>query len=434
MLSAVASAARIRSVLDRWRRIRDLAGIRALVQRDDSDAYTCMELDGGAGLRGSSSRQPDEERCFVGRWRHRRSSDGTEASGRSLRLKPAWLLLGQCTSRHMPALPASSSTSTVMGGTLAMLAGLVRTKRWHPRWGSPIRVSDRPRRLHGPAAHPPIQRGGGHRRSYSHARASPGNGAARSAVLGIGIDVLYLPRLRALMARQAQRAAGASTSTPKRVATAADRLASRILCCSELSEWEVLKAASRSRSHDRGSGGGDGDGEQLDAALVRFLAVRWCAKEAAYKALYPVHVVSWKDLCLEKPLSSGVEANAELQEQERSGMRSRKPQLRLSDEWRARIALVATDAVPELHFSASHDGDYVVANVLALRGGGDGFDAGVWEQTSIPPLATAAARDGSTRPSSKLADALLADELDDDCAGAATADPRRQHVDQPHPA
>lgn len=65
---------------------------------------------------------------------------------------------------------------------------------------------------------------------------------------------------------------------------------------------------------------------------------RWTAKEAAYKALYPAVRATWKDLRLHRP----------------SG--STKPAL----DWLGTSTLVG-----RLHVSISHDGEYVVANVLA---------------------------------------------------------------------
>ncbi|KAF8591972.1 4'-phosphopantetheinyl transferase [Ramaria rubella] len=121
-------------------------------------------------------------------------------------------------------------------------------------------------------------------------------------ILGVGTDVLYLPRMAALVKR---RSAG--------------RLASRILCEREHGHWVSLQ------NHN----------DQL-----RFLAVRWCVKEAAYKALQPDLALGWKDISfLKDPI-----------------LTNRKPVLHMIREctWTVKF-----------HASVSHDGDYVIAMVVA---------------------------------------------------------------------
>ncbi|KDQ17590.1 hypothetical protein BOTBODRAFT_185729 [Botryobasidium botryosum FD-172 SS1] len=121
-------------------------------------------------------------------------------------------------------------------------------------------------------------------------------------ILGVGIDILHLPRLRSLLSRRDPLL-----------------LAKRILSAPELAEWEDIPP-------------------QQCARRERFLAVRWTAKEAAYKALYPAVRATWKDLRFHRPDGSP------------------KPVL----DW-----LGSSDAVGRLHVSVSHDGEYVAANVLA---------------------------------------------------------------------
>jgi holo-[acyl-carrier protein] synthase len=72
---------------------------------------------------------------------------------------------------------------------------------------------------------------------------------------------------------------------------------------------------------------------------IRFLAVRWAVKEAAYKALFPSYKPTWKELTAVKEPSGGG-----------------KPELRFGKFESVR-----------LHVSVSHDGEYTVANVLAER-------------------------------------------------------------------
>ncbi|KAJ7283718.1 4'-phosphopantetheinyl transferase superfamily [Mycena rebaudengoi] len=73
-------------------------------------------------------------------------------------------------------------------------------------------------------------------------------------VLGIGVDVVHVPRIAALLRRRNPH-----------------RLASRILSPQESAQLELLTDPT-------------------------FLAVRWAVKEAAYKALYPKFRPTWKEL------------------------------------------------------------------------------------------------------------------------------------------
>ncbi|KAJ7667957.1 4'-phosphopantetheinyl transferase superfamily [Mycena polygramma] len=74
------------------------------------------------------------------------------------------------------------------------------------------------------------------------------------SVLGIGVDVVHVPRIAALLLRYPRR------------------LPSRILSPDEAATEPHLLAD------------------------PTFIAVRWAVKEAAYKALYPHHLPRWKDL------------------------------------------------------------------------------------------------------------------------------------------
>ncbi|KAK7061665.1 4'-phosphopantetheinyl transferase [Favolaschia claudopus] len=120
------------------------------------------------------------------------------------------------------------------------------------------------------------------------------------SILGIGVDVVHVPRIVALLRRYPQK------------------LPSRILSPYEASESHLL----------------------VDP---QFIAVRWAVKEAAYKALYPYHKPTWKQLSYH------------------GFQNGRKP------------ALVYTPQAPSdentknwgpIHVSVSHDGDYVFASVL----------------------------------------------------------------------
>ncbi|KAF7355258.1 4'-phosphopantetheinyl transferase [Mycena sanguinolenta] len=117
------------------------------------------------------------------------------------------------------------------------------------------------------------------------------------SVLGIGVDVVHVPRIAALLRRYPRR------------------LASRILSLEEASESCLL-------------------------ADPKYIAVRWAVKEAAYKAFYPHHQPTWKELTYHG-LKNG-----------------RKP------------TLIYNSPRPEdsknldIHVSVSHDGEYVFASVL----------------------------------------------------------------------
>ncbi|KAJ6539282.1 4'-phosphopantetheinyl transferase superfamily [Mycena capillaripes] len=114
-------------------------------------------------------------------------------------------------------------------------------------------------------------------------------------ILGIGVDVVHVPRIAALLSRYPQR------------------LASRILSPDEAKDSHLLTDPT-------------------------FIAVRWAVKEAAYKALYPYYLPTWKDLTYH-------------------GLRNgRKPVLLYRPNDGSKLG--------DIHVSVSHDGEYVFASVL----------------------------------------------------------------------
>ncbi|KAF8076318.1 4'-phosphopantetheinyl transferase [Lyophyllum atratum] len=126
------------------------------------------------------------------------------------------------------------------------------------------------------------------------------------AILGVGVDVVHIPRIAALLQRRGSR------------------LPSRILSREEFSQWESLSSSDVSRQ-------------------VRFLAVRWGIKEAAYKAMYPTVRPTWKELAYRGLGEGSVRA---------------KPVLVY------RPILVADKLkIGPIHLSVSHDGEYVLASV-----------------------------------------------------------------------
>ncbi|KAG1453609.1 hypothetical protein G6F55_008049 [Rhizopus delemar] len=82
-------------------------------------------------------------------------------------------------------------------------------------------------------------------------------------ILGIGVDILHLPRLSSLVIRRGR-----------------EKLAKRILSKKELIEFNNLTF-----QHEQS---------------MMYLATRWCIKEAVYKALYPAHRLEWKQVTVIK--------------------------------------------------------------------------------------------------------------------------------------
>lgn len=121
-------------------------------------------------------------------------------------------------------------------------------------------------------------------------------------VLGIGIDLLHIPRFRAVLARRGQA-----------------KMVQRILTAKEREEYQTLSE---------------------DAHRLRFLGVRWAVKEAAYKALYPSFRLTWKDLSFTREGASP------------------KPILDLESP-------TSDNPHLKMHASVSHDGEYIIAQVLA---------------------------------------------------------------------
>ena len=140
----------------------------------------------------------------------------------------------------------------------------------------------------------------------------------RMGIIGVGIDIVHIPRIVSLVARR----------TPA-------KLAARILSPSEFNEWETSSPSATTTPIV--TAGSSGMIAAEDLRWVRFLAVRWAVKEAAYKALFPNYKPTWKELSVSKEPGDGG-----------------KPRLRFEKFENVR-----------LHVSVSHDGEYTVANVLA---------------------------------------------------------------------
>ncbi|KAN0140012.1 4'-phosphopantetheinyl transferase [Lactarius tabidus] len=121
-------------------------------------------------------------------------------------------------------------------------------------------------------------------------------------ILGIGVDVLHLPRLTRHLCD--------------------NRLARRILSPAELQNYLALPK----EDHER---------------RIRFLGVRWAVKEAVYKAVYPIVKPTWRDFTLQKPAGSP------------------KPDLVYHPK-DSQLSL----RLGCIHTSVSHDGDYTFATVI----------------------------------------------------------------------
>ncbi|KAF8351520.1 4'-phosphopantetheinyl transferase [Amanita rubescens] len=123
------------------------------------------------------------------------------------------------------------------------------------------------------------------------------------SILGIGVDVVHVPRVLALIHRRGPQ-----------------KFASRILSSQEVTDWNALPPS------------------MTPFARAQFLAVRWSIKEAAYKAVFPTLRPTWKELTY------------------RSSSKCSKPQLLYH----------AQDVHPvgKFHVSASHDGDYIFTSVV----------------------------------------------------------------------
>ena len=120
-------------------------------------------------------------------------------------------------------------------------------------------------------------------------------------ILGVGVDIVHLPRIAALISRRGS-----------------DKLAKRILSPTEYIEFRA--------KYDINN----------DPSQVRYLGSRWCMKEAVYKALYPIHKLEWKQVSITKQAG--------------------KPHLFILNS--------SLYGIQKTHVSLSHDGDYAIAQVI----------------------------------------------------------------------
>ncbi|KAI1321216.1 hypothetical protein EDD11_007782 [Mortierella claussenii] len=123
-------------------------------------------------------------------------------------------------------------------------------------------------------------------------------------ILGIGIDILHLPRIKQVLSRRP------------------DRFLTRILTPTERQEFKTLVQSCQ--------------GKIDDDVPVRHLGARWALKEASYKAMFPHHKLTWQDVSVVK--------------------QDGKPCLDIPEKDRFGIG--------KTHATVSHDGEYLIAQVL----------------------------------------------------------------------
>ncbi|KAI9209316.1 4'-phosphopantetheinyl transferase superfamily [Polychytrium aggregatum] len=141
-----------------------------------------------------------------------------------------------------------------------------------------------------------------------------------SHIIGVGVDLLHLPRFAALLNRKSP-----------------ERLAKYILSSSE---HQAFAATYQEETRTALLGVQFCDLQLIppeQRSIFYFLATRWTAKEAAYKALSPRYRLAWHEVTIAKD--------------------GRRPCLLLD----AQCKLAAN--VSAAHLSISHDGDYAVAVV-----------------------------------------------------------------------
>ena len=139
-------------------------------------------------------------------------------------------------------------------------------------------------------------------------------------ILGIGVDVLHLPRLTRHLSN--------------------DRLARRILSPAELRDYLALPIEDHGkRIHFLGVRCAP---LSVDSCPVSHSTRRWAVKEAVYKAVYPALKPTWKEFTLRKVTGSP------------------KPDL----VYHPKDTLLSL-RLGRIHTSVSHDQDYVFASVVA---------------------------------------------------------------------
>ncbi|KAF9106300.1 hypothetical protein BGX27_009244 [Mortierella sp. AM989] len=123
-------------------------------------------------------------------------------------------------------------------------------------------------------------------------------------ILGIGVDILHLPRMERILLRR-----------PSRIIT-------RVLTNIEQQEFRALQESVGGKINHQD--------------LVKFVGARWALKEACYKAMFPHHKLTWQDVSVLKE--------------------NGKPCLDIPEKTRFGIG--------KTHATVSHDGEYLIGQVL----------------------------------------------------------------------
>lgn len=129
-------------------------------------------------------------------------------------------------------------------------------------------------------------------------------------ILGIGVDLLHLPRLKSILTRHspallARRILNSEEleafynlfpdchDSNVRAKSAGGELKNNLeapsLPVDDLHKWRSVPDLSRWERRGIFSS---------EEQVARYLGVRWCVKEAAYKALNPAWSIKWKDIIL----------------------------------------------------------------------------------------------------------------------------------------
>ncbi|TPX31434.1 holo-[acyl-carrier-protein] synthase [Synchytrium microbalum] len=145
------------------------------------------------------------------------------------------------------------------------------------------------------------------------------------AILGVGTDILYMPRMISLLRRHAPY-----------------RLASHILSKSERESFITLfptfdNQRLLSPNWTWVSTENTIKLDKDESNVVRWLSLRWVAKEAIFKAVYPHKRLAWDEVTITKIMG--------------------KPQVEFS------ASVVSELAIKNTHLSISHDGDYIIGVV-----------------------------------------------------------------------
>ncbi|KAI9487507.1 MAG: 4'-phosphopantetheinyl transferase [Benjaminiella poitrasii] len=122
-------------------------------------------------------------------------------------------------------------------------------------------------------------------------------------ILGIGVDIVHLPRIAAIVHRRGK-----------------DKFAKRILSPIEYKEFQSNRLIPSFN----------------DEKQLAYLSSRWCIKEATYKALYPIHKLEWKHVTVIK--------------------KEGKPGIDIIDS--------KLHGIQRAHISLSHDGEYAISQVI----------------------------------------------------------------------